>query len=538
MPRARSASCSSPPESPLKGSYPDDDSEQPARPASTPQRRHSLSGSPRPELAELLHVPSSQQQARSDFDRSPQTPVAQPDSLPSASPSGIAIPSAAPPSSGCFQDSISPVVYFDIPGPYAHLAPALPSPAHGHHPFPPQSFGPAGPHSRFPSYHAAPHPAYGSAHAHHLPSPHDAEFAYPSPSPPYGSHLALGPAPPAPPPYGTGQAQVFVDPATGQSVYAHPHAHSHHHPALAHSRSPSLYSTPGCTTPYLATPTGADYPLPPHAAYLHHHHPQHAMHPHLITSPPSSPASSSSPQLLADASFGEPAVVYHHHHHHPQPAAAPTHPYYYVPQQHPHPIPAPQQEARTHHTQPRVTSVGSLKQVLDDGGHVMSRGAAKFFDVAKGFGFIIDDNGESLGADVFVHYTGIDMPRGFRCLAQGERVEYVLTKHSSGRYQALRVTGENGAKLQGLDDERNADSVKRMAERASAAGEHLGGDFARLAASPSAAADGAGKKRKPKVVVGPQGAAAAAVGAGGKQLQQQKGGKPLLGMTGLGLIEV
>lgn len=105
-----------------------------------------------------------------------------------------------------------------------------------------------------------------------------------------------------------------------------------------------------------------------------------------------------------------------------------------------------------------------------------------------------------------------------------------LTEHPPARFA--------GAKLQGLDDERNAESVKRMAERASAAGEHLGGDFARLAASPSAA-DRAGKKRKPKVVVGPQGAAAAAaVGAGGKQPQQQKGGKPLMGMTGLGLIEV
>ncbi|BGP44208.1 hypothetical protein JCM10450v2_000017 [Rhodotorula kratochvilovae] len=98
----------------------------------------------------------------------------------------------------------------------------------------------------------------------------------------------------------------------------------------------------------------------------------------------------------------------------------------------------------------------TLRELLDEGEHFLSSGSCKFFDVAKGFGFIIDDNSEALGNDVFVHYTGIDMPRGFRCLAQDERVEYILTKHSSGRFQALSVTGENGAPLKGLTDDRAA----------------------------------------------------------------------------------
>lgn len=49
----------------------------------------------------------------------------------------------------------------------------------------------------------------------------------------------------------------------------------------------------------------------------------------------------------------------------------------------------------------------------------MAKGTVKWFDPKKGFGFVLNDDGE----DVFVHYTSIDGD-GFRCLRNGQVVEY------------------------------------------------------------------------------------------------------------------
>jgi CspA family cold shock protein len=49
----------------------------------------------------------------------------------------------------------------------------------------------------------------------------------------------------------------------------------------------------------------------------------------------------------------------------------------------------------------------------------MAKGTVKWFDPKKGFGFIINDQGQ----DVFVHYTSLDGD-GFRCLRNGQSVEY------------------------------------------------------------------------------------------------------------------
>lgn len=48
-------------------------------------------------------------------------------------------------------------------------------------------------------------------------------------------------------------------------------------------------------------------------------------------------------------------------------------------------------------------------------------GTVKWFNGAKGYGFILQDNGE----DVFVHYSAIQSD-GFRTLQAGERVEFEL----------------------------------------------------------------------------------------------------------------
>jgi len=69
---------------------------------------------------------------------------------------------------------------------------------------------------------------------------------------------------------------------------------------------------------------------------------------------------------------------------------------------------------------------------------LMSRGTIKWFNEAKGFGFILPDGG---GKDIFVHYSGIVM-KGFKTLAEGERVEYEMETGPDGKLQASNVRKE------------------------------------------------------------------------------------------------
>ncbi len=57
----------------------------------------------------------------------------------------------------------------------------------------------------------------------------------------------------------------------------------------------------------------------------------------------------------------------------------------------------------------------------------MATGTVKWFNDAKGFGFISQEGGE----DVFVHHTAISMD-GFRTLKEGERVEFEVTQGPKG----------------------------------------------------------------------------------------------------------
>ena len=60
-------------------------------------------------------------------------------------------------------------------------------------------------------------------------------------------------------------------------------------------------------------------------------------------------------------------------------------------------------------------------------------GTVKWFNDAKGFGFIERENGD----DVFVHYRSIK-GEGFRSLKQGSRVEFFVTESEKG-FQAEEV---------------------------------------------------------------------------------------------------
>ena len=66
----------------------------------------------------------------------------------------------------------------------------------------------------------------------------------------------------------------------------------------------------------------------------------------------------------------------------------------------------------------------------------MSRttGTVKWFNEAKGFGFITTEGGE----DVFVHFSAIQ-GKGFRTLNEGATVEFEVTQGPKG-LQASNVT--------------------------------------------------------------------------------------------------
>jgi cold shock protein len=58
----------------------------------------------------------------------------------------------------------------------------------------------------------------------------------------------------------------------------------------------------------------------------------------------------------------------------------------------------------------------------------MARGTVKWFNDAKGFGFISVD-GES--KDVFVHHTAIQ-GSGFKSLSEGQKVEFDIVQGQKG----------------------------------------------------------------------------------------------------------
>ena len=63
-----------------------------------------------------------------------------------------------------------------------------------------------------------------------------------------------------------------------------------------------------------------------------------------------------------------------------------------------------------------------------------STGTVKWFNDAKGYGFITTERGE----DVFVHFSAIQA-QGFRSLAEGSTVEFDLVQGPKG-LQAANVT--------------------------------------------------------------------------------------------------
>ncbi len=66
----------------------------------------------------------------------------------------------------------------------------------------------------------------------------------------------------------------------------------------------------------------------------------------------------------------------------------------------------------------------------------MSHGTVKWFNSAKGYGFIAVDDGQ----DVFVHYSAIQAD-GYKELQEGQRVELEVTQGAKGlQAETVRVS--------------------------------------------------------------------------------------------------
>jgi cold shock protein len=78
----------------------------------------------------------------------------------------------------------------------------------------------------------------------------------------------------------------------------------------------------------------------------------------------------------------------------------------------------------------KVQPPGAENSLLVGSHQQMARinGIVKWFNDAKGFGFITPENGEK---DCFVHHSAIQA-QGFKSLSEGERVEFDVVQGQKG----------------------------------------------------------------------------------------------------------
>ncbi|WP_305080500.1 cold shock domain-containing protein CspD [Microbulbifer guangxiensis] len=92
----------------------------------------------------------------------------------------------------------------------------------------------------------------------------------------------------------------------------------------------------------------------------------------------------------------------------------------------------------------------------------MPTGTVKWFNNAKGYGFILADEG---GEDLFAHYSAIQM-EGYRTLKAGQQVSFDIIKGDKG-YHAANIsvgTSEAGPEASASDSDQAQTQREREAE--------------------------------------------------------------------------
>ena len=69
----------------------------------------------------------------------------------------------------------------------------------------------------------------------------------------------------------------------------------------------------------------------------------------------------------------------------------------------------------------------------------MQQGVVRWFNSAKGYGFIGQSNDDKGAPDVFVHFSAI-LGDGYKQLNEGDKVEFEVVTGKKGKPQAANVT--------------------------------------------------------------------------------------------------
>ena len=82
----------------------------------------------------------------------------------------------------------------------------------------------------------------------------------------------------------------------------------------------------------------------------------------------------------------------------------------------------------------------------------MTIGTVKFFNEAKGYGFIAPDGG---GNDAFVHVTAVERA-GMRTLRENQRISYDLEQDNRGKTSAVNLkAAEESTRAEATVDDAN-----------------------------------------------------------------------------------
>jgi CspA family cold shock protein len=87
-----------------------------------------------------------------------------------------------------------------------------------------------------------------------------------------------------------------------------------------------------------------------------------------------------------------------------------------------------------HARKKKIYTAGNSNKAGKETQHMKETGTVKWFNAAKGFGFIQRESGE----DVFVHFSAIESS-GYRSLDEGSKVSFVVTRGPKG-LQAEQVS--------------------------------------------------------------------------------------------------